>query len=661
MDLEFTNIDELEKWLEDKPRHFSKELAFRSALRTLPKVLDPNNWTSGRDNLASNLIVFRALILCWSQLSWPNFLNIKRPSIEVTQDYYDSHRNKYSRNDEALLSQGSIVDLVNREADDIDVINAAAYDKKSAWKLISEDCMVLGSGVGARRPDILTAPLLNGRPSNSTSTWEAAENWFQGPGAGFQIWREWHIGRLRGADFSFAGFDDAADNDFCVWIARQEAGWWRRDPSDVNLEISEYVEDLRPRKVSATVPQTSPEELLRQAEADLRTVLGAALNQKTGLPFLMQSVLRNYNDHFLEYGINSAWAGLDRYISVVQEGLQELDSLNMRAKRAMLEQLIRAHQHMRNLLPKSLEEEDPTLKGSNRPTVLEPDNQLPVASTFSQSANNKIGRDEVLGRGELRTNEAGRSQHASALRRAKAAAEHMRGSNGAPGFEPIATRVADALSEKVETVTAGDLILEVESLRAEFEEQQNPGPGDEWEPLGRSDKRVIEDAISALNLYIGSEPFLEEMEARRLGPDYEPELAPPPAIEDLADTLEKDDLSEQDTDHTLRQAADNAPDESNPTDRRTTFLSEVSLNVVRWTIEFIVRYEDELLATATTGTGVGMLIDPVTTSSGLGLAWALAKSIKHSEEKWRKIASQARVTEQNFERVMALIKKLPLV
>ncbi|KEO91769.1 hypothetical protein EH31_03605 [Erythrobacter longus] len=85
-----------------------------------------------------------------------------------------------------------------------------------------------------------------------------------------------------------------------------------------------------------------PSELASAMDA-LRMMLDLARLNERNLSSMMQSSLRLYDDHFTQYGRDSSWRGLDRYIKVLGEGAADLSSATMREEKAALEQLIAAH------------------------------------------------------------------------------------------------------------------------------------------------------------------------------------------------------------------------------------------------------------------------------------------------------------------------------
>ena len=295
-------------------------------------------------------------------------------------------------------------------------------------------------------------------------------------------------------------------------------------------------------------------------------------------------------------------------------------------------------------------------ESGDTPISLTPDPQAEAAPTIARSEGNRLTLVKVA----PEVNPSAQRRFERARARVEELLQFMESTNYGADFAVICETILQSLGRSLEELDGDGIVLDTDSLRVEFETQQNPGRADEWEPLTGKPKRLVSDAISALNLLIGSDGKLEARETIRLGPDAEREIAEPKATVDLADTLKKDDLIEPKADKAARQAAKNAPSPPDPNNRRTALVTELGLNFARWTINFIVEYEDELPNYAALAAGTGLIIDPLTTSAGIGLAWLLVRNVHQNREKWRTIAAQARVTKQNFERLLKIIDSLPL-
>lgn len=289
-------------------------------------------------------------------------------------------------------------------------------------------------------------------------------------------------------------------------------------------------------------------------------------------------------------------------------------------------------------------------------SVIVPDPQVEAVPTITRSRNDKL----TLLRVSASVDESAKRRHKGARNRVEALKQFMDSTNYGAEFSAICEHILESLGTNLEHLDGDGIVLNADSLRVEFETQQHPGRGDDWEPLSGKPLRLVADAISALNLLIGSDATLEARETIRLGPDTEREIAEPNATIELVDALKADDLSEQDVDNAARRAAKNAPTLPDPTNRRTALVTEFGLNFVRWTVNFIVDYEEDLTNYGALAGAAGFVIDPLTTGAGAYLAWKLAKNVHQNRERWRRIAAQARVTKQNFERLLEILDRLPL-
>lgn len=292
---------------------------------------------------------------------------------------------------------------------------------------------------------------------------------------------------------------------------------------------------------------------------------------------------------------------------------------------------------------------------------LSADPQAESAPYFGWSSGSRIGVEAAHGNDQLRKDESARKLHEKARDRAGKLGSLLRGNNNAAEFSPICDDILGALGETLDELEPGILILEAQSLRDQFEIQQSYQKGkSDFDPLEGSQLKAAKDSISALNLLIGSDPYLEEIEKKRLGPDHEGTLATPDEIIEFADALVEDELTEEQADHVLRQASKFAPQVPDPLSRKTSIAAQVGLNIVRFSVSFIVNNEKNLANYVGGGTAAGVLVAPVTTGALLVAGWKLAQNIKNNEAKWRKIANSAEVTSQNFDELMRIINKLPL-
>ncbi len=235
MAVEITSREELQAWLEDKPREWAQVIALRGALRVLPMVADPENRevTSKRPELTFSSL--RALAVSSVAAKVPTDDTVRAAAAAAARAA--AYNPAYAA---AAAARAAAYYPASAAA-------AAAAARAAAWEQVSADCTDLES----MTPEaLLSKPLWNTRPDWFQHTWGRASQWLSRPEDNFEIWREWYYGRLEGLPHAFADFDDEADEAFYRWIIEQTDDWWKREPREVNADIRDFVDGLRRPKTS---------------------------------------------------------------------------------------------------------------------------------------------------------------------------------------------------------------------------------------------------------------------------------------------------------------------------------------------------------------------------------------------------------------------------
>lgn len=284
MAVKITSREELEAWLEDKPREWAQVIALRSALRALPLVAVQRPVASEAVNRELALLVFRAFLIsfCATKLQPDNlFQNAKFAAgavfIKANHAFHlqqsnewkvaDSHGENEKARWQIFVDRSSTVTAAWEAAANV-VSSAVASSNSDAanasqklvtslqatnpvphearpffFRAILKDCEAFQSG---NSPTSMEGRRLwTDAPVYWNHAWEKARRWLSLPDYGFQIWREWYYGRIEGLPHAFADFDDEADEKFYRWMVEQDDDWWSREPAEVNAEITEFVDALR--------------------------------------------------------------------------------------------------------------------------------------------------------------------------------------------------------------------------------------------------------------------------------------------------------------------------------------------------------------------------------------------------------------------------------
>tara|TARA_B100000678_G_scaffold86021_1_gene71577 strand:- start:205 stop:1905 length:1701 start_codon:yes stop_codon:yes gene_type:complete len=563
-DLTITSRDELEAWLQDKPREWARVIALRAALRVLPHALDPSSYSRASDHRALTFACLRALAVSSGIHKIPAddtlvaaaaaaaFDAVYAVTADGMPDITTSSASAYAA--VASVSEASAsaaARAAEAAAEAAAEVTAAAYTSGAAiasdsacagiWTTFSHDCVLLSEKqVSIDR--LLAMRLWPTAPVRFVESWKRGRDWMLQSNEGFAIWAEWCERRIEGKS-AFPGFDDTAESAFYRYLFDRDDGWWKRGPAKVNRDIAAKVAELR---------------------------------------------------------------------------------------------------------------------GTAEPTAIEPQDLSAVV--FRTSEEGKAELDRRAGNDRLSKDKAARRLHAVALSRVDGAGDTLKDNNNAPAFGPICKNLRAAIGGSLEETEPHVAVLEAQSLRDALDVQQAYGKGDDFQPLEGEQLRLVKAAINALNLWIGSDAFLEEIDTKVAGPDAI-DIASPADVRALADAT-RGEVTTLSADRVLRLTADNAPEVSDRNNRKTGLMMRVGLNLVRWAISVVVDHERELLAAVGGGVVVGVVTAPVLTlgaaAGGTTIAWNLAKNIKNNEQIWRRIAQQARVTSANFDKLIEKIKALPL-
>lgn len=266
MAVEITSKEELEAWLEDKPREWAQVIALRSALRVFPLVANRKNSRKTSSLPKVILSTLRALIVSSASIKYPSEDMISSAKLEEAANNAARAADMIT----VIHGQSLPVDAAARASSAAffassrwglgHALNAARASEFAAraqafavqrgvitsWKITSGDCETLQDGKTPE--DLLESRFWLDAPDWWSDAWDQARKWLSSSGQGFEIWREWYYGRLEGLPHAFADFDDEADEKFYRWIVEQGDDWWKREPAEVNAEITQFVDGLRKPK-----------------------------------------------------------------------------------------------------------------------------------------------------------------------------------------------------------------------------------------------------------------------------------------------------------------------------------------------------------------------------------------------------------------------------
>ncbi|ALG61806.1 MULTISPECIES: hypothetical protein [Citromicrobium] len=259
-DLTITSQQELEAWLEDKPREWAQAIALRTVLRVLPVVLDAEFSPKEEDRRDLVLVCLRATTVSSGDRKMPAYHRLAAAAAAADAAYTAARQAAYSvaardaASAAAAVAATSYAAIANTSAGPTSAAAAAAtayaasdaaaaaYADTVIWSMIARDCELLADGeVSSDR--LLTLHVWPDAPAWFVESWERGRNWLRRSNDGFAIWAEWYERRIEGKS-AFSGFDDEADNAFYRYLIDQDDVWWKREPAEINREIAAKVEEL---------------------------------------------------------------------------------------------------------------------------------------------------------------------------------------------------------------------------------------------------------------------------------------------------------------------------------------------------------------------------------------------------------------------------------
>jgi len=224
--IEIRSPEQLEKWLEDKPKDWAQIIAVRVAMRALPFI-----GTATEDWLKRcALLLMRANATSWATLSYP------------AHDMANAATYATAADDAAAYAAYAAS------------ANAPAAAADAVWRSVSEDCRWLSEH--AKRADavrVLTGhSLWREQPSVPfDAAWKGLRQKLLTIDTSYAVWIEWFDRRIKGeaAMFDIPGDTDRAE-DLQILIRLADAtdkGFWDRGAKFVNPTLQGWIDEARAR------------------------------------------------------------------------------------------------------------------------------------------------------------------------------------------------------------------------------------------------------------------------------------------------------------------------------------------------------------------------------------------------------------------------------
>lgn len=231
--------DELEIWLERKPRIWSQIVALRCSWLVLPLACDFKRWKEGKVGVELVSSVFRASAVASAAM--------KVPAAAAAYAAATAASNAASSSDfissASAESAGQAAAAAAARPATYAAYAASAAAGSAAWEMVEKNCRALESGADV--VSVLHMPVGADAPDWWNDAWDAARRWLSASEDGFDIWREWYHGRVQGLPRAFKDFDEVADEAFYRWVVERDDVWWKRAAGEVNADVRAKVDQLR--------------------------------------------------------------------------------------------------------------------------------------------------------------------------------------------------------------------------------------------------------------------------------------------------------------------------------------------------------------------------------------------------------------------------------
>jgi hypothetical protein len=257
--VEFSKREDLERWLEDKPREWAVVLAARAALRaapTLSTVFDLIDVGGGNIILPT----FRGMAASWVASGWiahsadlyaveaadavraaTSYAMGIQAAYATTQATSFATEIAYASGLDVAYAAASATEHVVKAASSANVPNddvrKADHRGNEVWAAVSADATALEakSGFNVRPSDLAIQGLWpTGTPAWAIENWSTLKRRLLKADKGWEVWIDWYEARVEGGP-AMAALEVAR-----VQIAREV---WRRDPRVVNAHIKRLIEE----------------------------------------------------------------------------------------------------------------------------------------------------------------------------------------------------------------------------------------------------------------------------------------------------------------------------------------------------------------------------------------------------------------------------------
>jgi hypothetical protein len=296
---------------------------------------------------------------------------------------------------------------------------------------------------------------------------------------------------------------------------------------------------------------------------------------------------------------------------------------------------------------------------------INPDPQDARSPQFGLDPAGRIAIKPDGGADQLRSDPQSLSRHARARQAAQKLGDALRNHNNAGYITGMVDDYVAAMDWGDNGPDPSGLVFAGDQLREAIAKHRISGPDDDLQRLPPSADRDASAFVSAHNMYVGSDHFLDDLDRTTRGPDTPLPAADPDEIRQIATTARHDDILAAHSYDYMIDASNAAPATYDAADRHSRFAAGLAQNFARYGIEFVWTYPNEAAwASLASGVGVAVLLGPLAaaggTVAGIGLAYHLARNMIANETTYQKLLATSPAGEDNFNRLMRFLKSLPV-
>ena len=303
--VKITSREELEQWLEDKPRDWARVIAARVALRALPYAFD--RYVTAGWIAKDSLMLFRATVIAWAARSFPacNMAAAAKAANAASTANLPNNAAKvanaanlavYAANAAAYAAYAAYAAAAAYVTANV----ARAAADASVWTTISHDYNWLesaGDGDASRR---LTQVVLwpAKEVAGWSAAWDSAAKRLRQLDQGYDVWIDWYERRIKGYDeaFDIPGDKDRTEDKAILrrLADATDKDFWGKGATHVNTTLQRWIDEARERvalpdfeifsaRISAgAVPDFGTNEAIDR-RADLERKIAALNDELIGL------------------------------------------------------------------------------------------------------------------------------------------------------------------------------------------------------------------------------------------------------------------------------------------------------------------------------------------------------------------------------------------